>query len=340
VRVAAAQALSQVNPEDAETALLAALSDRSVKVIAAALQGLWRTPDPLPRLLDVVVPHLRHPHLDVRAASARLLISWRVGAPELVPTYLAAITREPSFDQRRALALLLARVGRDAAIPAVLDEMLRLVDDTLADPNVVGDTAWFALGQMHAAEVLVTLTDPDRYPMDAQRYAACALCRCDDPRWLPDILAVLVRTSSDVDRRAIIQEIGFQLGDRAQSVGPIIARFARHPNTRHEATEALSLIGATTALIELLRDEEDMTRGEAAHAINRRHSHQLDPTQTVPAMVNALSDSTDRVRRSAAEFLRSHRDEPGVMKALIMALDREEHMLTRQRLVEAVQEAR
>lgn len=337
VRSAAADALGLVDPEGAEPALLQAVrSDRSVKVIAAALRGLSHATEPLPRLLAPVVGQLRHPHLDVRVEVARLLLRWRASDPALVPELVSAMAEAEDQRHRCILALLLGRIG--AATPAVVAEVRRLAEDSVTGPYAYDGAPWFVLGELQAAEVLAEMTDPERYPLLAQVHAAVGLCRCEDERWLLDILAVLERAEHDSDRRRLAESIGAHLGPRASAAAPALVRLARQDGARREAVASLALIGATEALCALLAAREgDDTRAEAALALARSYSRQIDDGLRTAALTAALEDPEARVRRSAAEFLKARRDVPGVTEALAAALAREAHPLTRRRIEEALQ---
>ena len=158
-----------------------------------------------------------------------------------------------------------------------------------------------------------------------RRAAAKALGKLGDPKAIP-ALSVWAHAGEDAARNAL-QTLGHPMLDLPQAVAQVAAQGAWgvliRALTCTQVREVVVGLGAPAvpALIQALGDLSENVRRAAAEALGK-----LGDPQAVPALIKALGDDWNAVRRAAAEALGKLGD-PQAVPALIQALgDRSENV--------------
>ena len=329
VREAAARAIGNINAVSAQSALVTAFSDRSSRVVAAALESLRfkRTEDD-PTLRRAIAGLLASPHERIQDAAVATLTTFRSTDPEDLDALLRVVAEGASLSVRRraAFGLTWPRVSVAGAIPA----LIRLADDLRTDPRRI-DTAHYALGRLGAVDVLAgMLSDPD--PIQ-RSHAAVALCSCEDPDQVPAICDALLRCTADWQKSAIITALASMEHQGRPAAGALVG-MVDQPNLQGPIIETLGSIGAAQALVGLTDHVEESIQAAAMHTLASRWG--LDPAVCVPALKRALHSDSPRIRRSGIRGLKPHRDLPGVREELEALRSREDMDINLRTLTEVL----
>jgi HEAT repeat protein/lysophospholipase L1-like esterase len=284
VRAGAAWALGSLLPEaGAETALRAALADRSDAVVATAARALRARGDSS-ATTAVLLRALSHPSPAVRWAAADALAT-REARPDWLPALGQALATPDGY-LRNFAAFTVGRLG--APDESVARELARLLAEASDD--------------------------------EAPGFAD-ALARLGPARdgALPGLFRAL-RSGEPAERASAARALGLL---QAREAVPALARALRDddPAVRARVALALAHIGeagdALPALRAALRDADPWVREEAARALGLLA--QPDPALT-DGLLAALSDAAAGVRRHAARALaRVGPEAPQVRAALARA---------------------
>jgi HEAT repeat protein len=249
----------------------------------------------------------------VRAAAAWAL--GKLGDPQAVPALIKALGDWGDWwseDVRAAAAWALGKLGDPQAVPALI--------------QALGDSD--SAVRRAAAEALGAIGDPQAVPAliqalgdrgsDVRRAAAEALGAIGDPQAVPP-LSVWAHAGEDAARDAL-QTLGHPMLDLPQAVAQVVAQGAWgvliRALTCTQVREVVVGLGAPAvpALIQALGDWSENVRRAAAEALGK-----LGDPQAVPPLIQALGDRSENVRRAAAEALGKLGD-PQAVPALIEAL--------------------
>jgi HEAT repeat protein len=261
VRLAAAQALGQLDAKDAGVPELVKLLDNSdshVRLAAAQALGRLGAKDAVPALVKLLNDGDSH----VRFAAAEAL--GRLGAKDAVPALVKVLNNDSDGDVRVAAARALGRLGaKEDAVPA----LVKLLNNS--DSHVRFNAAW-ELSQLGAKDVAV-----------------------------PALLKLLNDGYSGV-RRAAAQALGRLGGNDVVRALVKVLNNDSDGDVRVGAAQALGRLRATeasTSLVKLLNDSDGeysrelgfetvKVRAAAAQALG-----QLGAKDAVPALVKVLSQN-------------------------------------------------
>ena len=321
-RRAAAEALGFLGNRSAIKGLaIVALYDDSEAVRQAAIQSLNK----LDRdgALELLLDDLAADDPDSRAAAAEAL--GFLGNRAAIGPLLDVILYDDNDRVRRAAANALNRLDQPGATDVLLDTLA--VDDP-----TVRKAAAEALGFLRNRATIKPLADVTLFDDDdrVRRAAADSLNEFhrdiyQDPA-LEHLLDALANSDAPV-RKAAAEALGF-LGNRA-AVGPLldVILYDDNDSVRRAAANTLNEIfpdGALGHLLDTLTDEDPTARRAAARALgslgNRSALHPLADV--------ALYDGDETVRRAAAEAL-VKLDRARAAEILIQALADEDSIVRR-----------
>lgn len=318
VRAKAAFELGQVAGEQILSALGEAMKDASSNVRISAVQALRHIGG------DGAFSMLADASTDGDSGVRRVVVEvlGQIGGERVIP-FLCEAMRSVDENVRQSAVSALEQVGGEQAVSVLIETIKDKNDD-------IRSRAAEALGRLGSKEAVAALREAlkDKYGR-VRMSAASALERIGDEQAELALCEALENEYYDVNWRAV-EALGLISGERQV---PILCVALKHsdPDLRWRVAAALGNIGgehAVAALLELQLDEDEYVRRSAIMAlklINQkrttasrsdepensdiRHmktdlsSENIDPAQTVPYLLGALSDTTSNLRRTAARAL-------------------------------------
>jgi len=290
VRKAAAHALGELQDPKGVSALSEALrGDADAEVRAMAAWALGQIED------DRGVPALSGALRGDRVPSVRRQAAWALGQidhADGIPALSAALA-DADVEVRRMAVWALGQVESPTAV-----EPLSGVVRSDTDVKMRSQAAW-ALGQIEDARAVPALTAALRQDReeDVRKQAAWALGQIESAD-AADALGAALRDSSLAVRRMAIWALG-QIDDARAAPALITALSDGDPQVRRAATHALGEIESPTAIdplgAVLARDTDPAVRANAAWALG-----QIEDRRAATPLASALKDQNANVRRQAA----------------------------------------
>lgn len=292
-RIAAAEAMGHVLPNDGIELLQVALTDVSPLVRGNAAIALGRYGS---AGLPALAQGLRHRRHDVRRVAAMGIGIAQQAAEPLIPALIAQLDDDDELARIEA-SRALARIG-GVTVPA----LVAVMEGPSRRAREAAVNAFLELGEAAgpAADVLAhALRDPDG---KLTPLAGEALSRIGAPA-VPKLVAALADPAAHVRLQAA--DALSRLGAPAEvATDPLVARLA-DPEipVRRAAADALGRIGANRAALALrdrLRDGAGEVRQAAAEALGRLGRAAVP---AVPLLLELQADAVEAVRVAATDAL-------------------------------------
>lgn len=282
VRQIAASALGRIQSPDRIEPLLKILLDREPDVVRSALLGLRRVNDE--RVLDALIPLLKHHDFSVRTSAAQAIDTLRWAPPDR--------------EQRIWFCVAKGWFERTAAMGADAVPALQLTIETSPVSSAV--RAVEALGTISDPRVLQLLCEAMRSIEPAVCIAATeALGKVGGTEAVQALIPALRNNHTQI-RAESARALGI-LG--AVEAAPAICKLLEDKEweVRREAATALGKLNnpeTFEALAKVLDDQDGDVREAAAVALSKTGNR-----RAVPPLVLALKDESASVRRIAAAGL-------------------------------------
>jgi HEAT repeat protein len=264
----------------------------------------------------------------------------KIGDPQAIPA-LMEVLKDEDWRVRQAAADALGKIGDRQAVPALLETLKDWYGDVSRAAEALGEigvpavpalmealknwdwqvrwaAAW-ALGKIGDLQAVPALMEALKdEDKDVRQTAAEALGKIGVPA-VPALMEALKDEDWRV-RQAAARALG-EIGD-PQAL-PALIQALKDEYVREAVEEALGKIGvpAVPALIEALKDDDEDVRRAAAGALG-----EIGDPQAVPALIEALKDDDEYVRRAAVGALGKIGDLQAVPALLEALKDRDEYV--------------
>ncbi len=259
-----------------------------------------------PESVSALIQSLTDPDANIRSSAAIALGRIETDATEVVPVLIRTLADQDA-NVRLSVAISLGRLGPEASAAAPA------LTQTLADPsNEVREASIAALKRI-GAEAVPTLIQALTSDDNNIRLSA-ALILGDIGKEAKTAIPALIATLQDEDA-AVRGNAAASLGSissevEAKAAIPVLTKALEDSDivVRRNAAVALGRIGiegtpfAVSALLKsLLEDPDSVVRGNAATSLGTGGS---ESKRAIPALIEALKDADQTVRKRAASALR------------------------------------
>jgi HEAT repeat protein len=319
VRLSAAEALANLESEQAIPALLQALEHQDFEVRKRAVKALGglRSEQAVPALLK----GLKDQDSMVRRTAVEAL--GKLKSEQAVPALLKGL-KDQNSQVRLSAVEALGRLRSEQAIPALLNALEE-------QDFQVRLSAAEALGNLKSEQAIPALLKALEHQthFEVRGKAAEALGKLKSKQAIPALLKALEAQDPMVvwEAARTLEDLNSEEAALAMSKAlEYDTSYRRNSYVRGKAAEALGNLNSEEAiptLLKALEDKHDVVRGKAAEALGN-----LNSEEAIPALLKALEDKHDVVRRAASEALGNLRSEQ-VIPILLKALEHQNYEVRR-----------